>query len=78
MQFRKTFNVGSGGIFPSAVQPGQWVKVGKERKCSRFVGYVPGGVVLVRPRGKGMARRISVEAFRLARNKTKENVLGVL
>jgi hypothetical protein len=73
-KYQKTLVVAHAGDIDSSVQPGQWVRVGRERKARRLVSSTAYGVVTVKAlRGS----RVNTAAFRLARDKGKTVVLGV-
>jgi len=72
-QYTKTVAVRNVKDIPHTCQPGQWVRVGNERRCRRLVSSTNFGVVTVRPTNG----RVNTAAFRLARDKGKVAVLGI-
>lgn len=56
---------------------GQWVHVEGYAKPGRFVSYnADGTAYVVKPTGRGRKARVNMNAFRLACNKHKAEVLG--
>jgi len=72
-QYTKTVVVKNAADVPTHIQPGQWVRIGNERKSRRLVSSTNFGVVTVRPTNG----RVNTAAFRLARDKGKVAVLGI-
>lgn len=68
-KFVKTVNV-----ITSDLQPGQWVRLPGAKRSSRFVGFVNGVPVTVKPGSK--TKVVNTAAFRLARRKALIPVLG--
>lgn len=70
--YTKTVVVSNATDIPMDAQPGQWVRVGKERRSRRLVSSTNFGVVTV----KATNGRVSTAAFRLGRGKAKTVVLS--
>lgn len=73
-QFTKTIRVKNLADVPIGTQPGQWLKIGNEKKSRQLVSSTNFGVIAVKaPKGGTVSRA----ALRLARDRGKVAVLGV-